>query len=176
MGEPLKLALVLAVSLIAAAPASSQSKDKPKDDISAFAGVWKLSSRETTPRMSEQTPEFYFLEISTAGAEFRVERRYKYSGERNERTEIFYTDKRGEVNKYPKYNSDGFYEQKTKTVLKGGRVVIRRSYKTQGGWADVTETYSLADDGNTLVFESVDKHAWPAPWEFSRRDTFLRVL
>ena len=176
MGKPLKLALLLAFFLIAAAPAISQSKAKLKDDISAFAGVWKLSSRETTPRMSDQAPEFYFLEISTAGAEFKVERRYKYSGERIERTEIYYTDKRGEVNKYLKYNSDGFDERKTKTVLKGGRVVIRRSYKTQGGWADITETYSLSEDRNTLVFESVDKHAWPVPLEFSWRDTFVRVL
>lgn len=174
--NPIKFATLVALTLLAAVSANSQSKDRPKDDISNFSGVWKLASRQTTPRILQETHEFYFLEITASGVEFKVERRYKYSGRRIERSGIYFTDKRGEVNKSPTTLFNGSYEQKSKTVLKGGRVVIRWNYKSDMGWIDVTETYSLSNDGKKLVYESFHRNAVPGAWETSQRDTFLRVL
>lgn len=152
---------------------SGQTKSDFQLDIRAFAGKWALVSTEGTRRNSIPNFENYSLGISISGNEFKVQRNFSYSGRNFERTELYFTDNRGEVNKVPKDRSKGFYETKTKTIWKNGQIISRWSYKVTEGWIDVTNIYRLSPDGKSLICESIYKGAYP---QETFRLIFQRVI
>jgi hypothetical protein len=146
-----RLSAALSTMLIALAAISSAQGTKESPELKDLAGEWELVTGESETRFG---PPYLSgsLVVKVRGEEVTISRSLEDRDGTVERELSYYGDGRGELNVWMRADGEYTIERKSKSKWKSGKLLIKWSQKSNMGWYNVEEIYSLNKEGNVLTF------------------------
>lgn len=167
----------LLVALIAVGTASAQNVRKSMT-VQDLEGEWELTSQETyvgetrVPDDEEQGKEV--VRITVKDHEVTFFRQFEGDKRSIERTFIYFSDGRGETNRWT-IEYGAAMEKVTKTRWKDGKLLTKGNFRSNHGSDTVESRCRLTNDLQKLECEEVRLRPGPQPPPFARGVTTKAV-